>query len=321
MNKYSEILKTLIVVLFLNFTVSLLKITFGLLTGVLSVLSDGIHSFTDSLINIIGIISTRVAKRPPDEKHPYGYEKYETIATNIMAALTFLMGFEILKEGVSKILFHPKPEIKNVSLNIITLLITISINIITALYENRKGKKLKSEFLVADSLGTVSDIFVSLGVLIGILGIMKGFLFLDPFISIGIGIIILYNGFRILKETTGILVDISIIPPEEICKVVSQIPEVKFAHAIRSRGKKDAVYVDIHIGVEPHLTVETAHDVISHKVKEKLSENFPNIKYVNIHIEPDNEKARKRKGSVFKKKDKYAFDCEKIFIKQKKENI
>ena len=318
MEKGRDVLKVLMIVLFLNMSVSIAKILTGLITGMSSILADGIHSFSDAGINILGIISARVAQRPPDETHPYGYEKYETIATNIIIAICILLGFNIIKDGLIQLFRNIPKEVKHFSLGYLILTSTILINIITAIYERRKGNKLKSEFLIADSTETISDIFIYLGVITGVFFVSKGWRFFDSIISIVIGAFILYNSFKILKMTAQILCDTAVIPPEEICEVLSSFPEVKFAHGIRTRGKPDSVYAELHIGVCKDSTVEYAHDVISHKVKEALSKRFPQIKYISIHIEPDNEKARKREGSVFKNKDKYSFDCEEI-IKRRNE--
>jgi cation diffusion facilitator family transporter len=316
MDKGREVLKVLIIVLLLNLSVSIVKILVGLITGMNSILSDGIHSFSDAAINIMGVVSSKIASRPPDERHPYGYEKYETIATNIIIAICFLLGFNVMKDAFIQIFKNVPKDVQHFSLGYFTLVFTIVINIITAIYEGRKGKKLNSEFLIADSTETKSDIFVSLGVMIGIFLVSRGLIFFDSLISILIGTFIIYNSSKILKMTSQILCDTAVIPPEEICKVLSQFPEVKFAHGIRTRGKPDSVYAELHIGVHKDTTIEYAHDIISHKVKEALSKKFPQIKYISIHIEPDNEKARLREGSVFKKKDKYSFDCSKIIKKR-----
>jgi len=300
--KMKEKTSVLIITLILNVAVSIAKIVIGLIANLTSVLADGFHSLSDSFINIIGIFSIKLSNKKADKKHPYGYEKYETIATIIIGCICLLLAFEVLKTGIEKIV-NPGGYFKIITIAYFVMVGTIALNIITFLYEGRKGRQLKSELLVADARETKSDVLVSLAVIAGIFFISHGIAIADGVLTVIISLLVFRNSLQIFKDASLILTDTSIVSPERIEEVVMKHPEARFCHAIRSRGKPDAIYIDLHLGVDPDMTVEKAHDVVSHEVKLMLKKEIPGLKSVNIHIEPDNESGRQRKRSVFKEID------------------
>ncbi|RKZ21870.1 cation transporter [bacterium] len=307
MEKTGEILKAVKITFFLNFLVSLLKIVVGLFTNLLSLISDGIHSLSDAFINIVGFFSLKMAGRPPDEIHPYGYEKYETIAVVIIGAFSAIMGFEVMKTGIERLMMHAEVY-RSTLLGLYILGITVFINIITVFYEGGMGRKLKSDFLIADSRETRLDILTSIVIFIGIILIRMGVHYVDGILAIILSGIIFRNAYHIFKESAYILTDAAAIPPQEICKVVMKHPEVIFAHAVRSRGKEGAIYIQLHLGVDPNMTVKDAHDRVSHEVKQAIKEAFPGVRYVITHIEPATPEGIRRARKVFKE-DKYHNDC------------
>ena len=298
----NAILWVLVWTLLLNLASSLGKIIVGHFTGLLNVMADGMHSLTDAFVNVVGLVSIKLSGRPPDEKHPYGYGKYETIATLIIGSITFVLFVEILQLAVKKLLNPAAIEVHPVVYAV--MVGSLILNGITILYEGRMGRKLKSEFLVADCRETASDVCVSVGIIIALVLIARGWQWLDGLVTLGIALVVLRNSVTIFREAARILSDEAVLDPQEVIQAVETHPQVRWAHAVRSRGKPDvAVYVDLHIGVDPATSVEKAHDVISHEVKQLLSERFPGIKCVLTHIEPDNESARRRENSVFRYRD------------------
>ena len=291
----------LVVTGLLNLATALVKIIVGAWSGVLNVLADGLHSLTDSFVNVIGIVAIRVSGRPPSEKHPYGYYKYETLATLTVAGIMFILCYEVFVAGVETLL-HPS----SIEIHPITywaLVVSVALNLVTALYEGRMGRKLRRPFLVADARETFSDVFISMGLILAIFLIGRGWWWVDGVVSIAVSALIFRNALVVFKEATAVLVDQAVLNPAEVEAVVTSHPSVQWTHAIRSRGTEDAVYVDLHLGLDSTTSVEVAHDQVSHEVKQRLQDRFSNIRCVMIHVEPDSPTARDREHSVFRARD------------------
>ena len=298
-NKRIHVLK---VVLLGNLTICIGKIIVGILSGLLFIVADGIHSLSDTLTNFVGIFSLKLATRKPDEKHPYGYEKYETIGTLIVGCFCLFMAFEVMKESIS-LLLNPAESWSNIMMAYAMMSIGVIVNCFVYYYESRSGRKLGSDLLIADAKETKSDIFLSIAVILGIYLSDIGLLFINGLLTLLISLIIFRTAINIIKESSDVLTDINVVPREKIYNIVMSHPEVRFCHAIRSRGRPDSIFIDLHIGVDPMMPVEKAHDIVSHEIKLMLKNAIPGLKCVNIHIEPDNESARLRARSIFKKLD------------------
>ena len=297
-----EKISVLITTLILSVSMSAAKIAIGLIANLTSVLADGLHSLSDSFISIIGIFSIKQSGKKSDQKHPYGYEKYETIATIIAGCICLLFALEVLKTGIEKII-DPEGHLKVATVVYFVIVGTILVNMFIFFHEREKGKQLKSEFLVANARRARSHVLVSLTVIAGIFFINRGMAIVDGVLTVLISLLIFGSSLQIFKDASLILADTSIVPSSEIHEVVMSHPEARFCHAIRSRGKPGAIYIDLHLGVDPDITIEKAHDAIAHEVKLILKKEMPGLKSVNMHIEPDNESGRGRKRSVFKKMD------------------
>jgi len=304
-NNYLQIRKVLWITLFLNFIVSIVKLAIGFVFKINTLLADGLHSLSDSFVNIVGLIAVRFSQKKSDKIHPYGYEKYETIGSFVVVMIIFLLAFETFSLGINNLLSeNPQPEINLVVF--FSIIGTIIINLITTIYETRQGKKLRSEFLVADASETRSDIIISIGVMVGLILMMYTTLPLDGILPMIISVLILKNAWEIFKEVSDILTDSNVIDIKKVKEIVLSHPKVKFCHAIRSRGKPDAIFIDFHLGVEDNLSVKEAHDIVSHEVKLLLKERIDGIKSAFIHIEP--QSAVDRKKSVFVETDDYGYE-------------
>lgn len=285
----------------LNIIVSLLKIITGLATGLLNLVADGIHSGLDSLSNYIGIQAIKISKKPADENFPYGYSRFETAGVILICIFLGIAFVEIIHFAIERIL---KPE--PVSFGLPTFLVvgtSIAVNTFVAIFEKIKGKELASDFLEGDAEHTLSDIGISISVLIGLFLIKLGWTVFDPLITGVIAVFIFRSFWKNFTGAITILCDAKVLPEEEIKKLVTSIEEVKFCHAIRSRGRPDAFFLDIHIGVNPEMSVKVAHDEVSHRVKHALKSKYPALISANIQTEPDTEDARNRTRSVFKESD------------------
>ncbi len=283
MARLKKVRRVLLYTLFLNIAVASAKIIYGYETDSISMLSDGFHSFFDGTSNIIGLLGIWIASRPPDEDHPYGHRKFETLATVAIAVLIFAAGIEILREAYSRIETVPDIEVTYMSFVIMAMTLTINIGVMT--YETRKGRELKSDFLLADATHTRSDIFVSVSVVISLIAAKMGYPAVDVIAAIVITVLIARMGFSILKSATAVLTDSACISPDKIRKVVNGIKGIQDCHGIRTRGKEDFINIDLHVLVDPEINVREAHEV-AHSVEEAIKEKFPSVVDVVIHVEP-----------------------------------
>jgi len=278
--------RVLLVTLALNLAVVIGKFIAGFLAGSLSVISDAVHSSVDSLNNIVGLVIMKYATAEPDDEHPYGHAKFETLAAFAIAGFLFVTCYQIGVSAISRLL-NPSPEPPEVSfLTIGVMVVTIVINIFVTVYEQREGKRLKSEFLIADAVHTRSDVLVSFSVLIG-LGLVKiGYVWLDPIIALGIAVVIAWNGYKIFKTTVPVLVDAAPVPAEQIAELVTSVPGVHSAHDIRSRIQGGTMYVEMHLHMHPNIERDhiKAHD-LTEEIERKLEEQFGRV-IATIHVEP-----------------------------------
>jgi cation diffusion facilitator family transporter len=266
--------------------VAVIKILYGYKIESISMFSDGFHSLFDGASNVIGLVGIWIASRPPDKSHPYGHRKFETLSTIAIAVLIFFAGLEILKRAYMGL---KEPHVIDVTAaSFLVMALTLCVNIGVMTYERKKGRELKSDFLIADSLHTNSDIFVSLSVIVSLGAAKIGYPVVDVIAAVIIGILIMRMGYSILKSATPVLTDAARINPDEIKDLVNGIKGVHECHEIRTRGKEDSVCIDLHVLVDPETTTRESHDV-AHAVEEAIKKNFPSVTDVVVHIEPYQE--------------------------------
>ena len=259
------------------------KLILGYATGAVSVVSDGFHSLTDSASNIIGLVGLRAARMPPDQDHPYGHRKYETLAAGAIFIFLLLAVLEIGRTALVRLSAPTPPEVTWLSFAVMILTLVINVRIVR--YEAGAGHRLNSELLLADSMHTRTDVFATIGVLVSLTAVWLGFPLLDPIGGIAIAVVIAHTGYQIGRDTSRILSDRVVINEEQIRQVVMSVPEVLGCHQIRSRGTFDHVFLDLHVWFPADAPLRHAHEV-SHVVKDRLLETYPQIADAIIHIEP-----------------------------------
>lgn len=275
-------------ILGLNLGVAGLKLVYGQWTGTLSMWADGLHSMFDGASNVIGLIGMWAAANPPDDSHPYGHRKFETFAAFAISVFLFLACFRILESSITRLTAPSVPRVTWVSFAV--MLITIGVNLFVTRFEQRKSTELKSEILHADSMHTLSDVYSSLSVLIGLAAVQVGFPILDPIMAVVIAGFIGKTGFQILFETSRVLSDASCVDPRLVREIAMRIPGVKSCHSIRTRGLENHVFVDCHIQVQPEMTAERAH-LLVHEVEDRIKKEMTEVVDIVIHVEPDADHA------------------------------
>jgi cation diffusion facilitator family transporter len=271
-------------VLLLNLAVALAKIAFGYSSGAISILSDGFHSLTDAAANVVGLIGARAAGRPPDDDHPYGHRKYETVAASAVTLFLVVVVLEVLRNAFNNLTGRAaKTDVTLAGFAVMAA--TVAVNLFVVGYETREAARLSSELIQADATQTRGDIWTSLTVIVALIGTRLGLPILDPLAAIVVAGFIGYAGFQIAKTTTRILSDRIVISQQEIESAVMSVPGVIGCHEIRTRGSADHVFLDLHVWLPPEMPLTEAHD-LSHVVKDRVMARFPEIADAIIHIEP-----------------------------------
>lgn len=284
--------KVLLITLVLNLLVVVGKLVAGILAGSLSVISDAIHSSVDSLNNVVGLVVMRYATAEPDDEHPYGHAKFETLAAFAIAGFLFVTCYQIGLSAIKKLFSQESATIEVTTLTISVMLVTVAVNVFVAIYEKREGQRLQSEFLIADAIHTRSDILVSCSVLVGLILIKLGFVWLDPVVSLAVAAFIAWNGYQIFQATVPVLVDAAPVPPVRIAEVVEEVPGVHSVHDVRSRAQGGEMFVEMHMHVEEdaETDVATSH-AITEAVEQRLEDEFGKVT-ATIHVEPLPEETR-----------------------------
>jgi cation diffusion facilitator family transporter len=270
-------------VLVLNLAVAAAKLVLGYSTGAVSIVSDGFHSLTDSASNVMGLVGLRAARKPPDIDHPYGHRKYETLAAAGIFVFLLLVVVEVVRTAVSHLTGGEPARVT--AMSFVVMLVTLGVNLLVVRYEAGYGRRLRSELLMADALHTRSDVLTSIGVIVSITGVRLGYPVLDPLGGLVVAVFIARTGLEIARQTSPILADRVVLDEEEIRGVVMTVPEVVGCHQIRSRGSADHTFLDLHVWFSGATSLFEAHR-LSHVVKDRLMEKFPQIVDAIIHIEP-----------------------------------
>jgi cation diffusion facilitator family transporter len=165
-------------------------------------------------------------------------------------------------------------------------------------YEHREGRRLNSEFLIADAVHTRSDVFVSCSILTGLVFVRLGFVWLDSVMALFVAVVIAWNGYKIFKATVPVLVDAAPVRSEQISVIVENVPGVYSVHDIRSRGGSGRMFIEMHLHVLPEFERDhvATHD-ITEEIERRLEQEFGKVT-ATIHVEPLPPETREVIGSV-----------------------
>ena len=282
-DRYAQVVRVLVRVLILNLAVAFVKIALGTYTGAVSILSDGFHSLTDSASNVVALVGVSIAKRPPDENHPYGHRKYETIASLGILVFLIIVLVEVLTAAADRFLHGGTPRVFPAGIGLMAL--TLLVNLFVVRYESREGRRLHSEVLLADAKHTRSDVLTTGAVIGALLGVWWGVPILDPLAAILVAGFIGHACWGIAQEASRILSDEIVIAESDVRAVIATVPEVLGCEKIRTRGPSDYVFLDLHLWLDGDTPLVQAH-ATSHVVKDLLTARFPQLADVVIHIEP-----------------------------------
>lgn len=272
--------KVAILSILVNLVLTIGKILIGLFSKSASVLADGVHSSMDVISSGIGLIGIRIAKKPVDEKHPYGHYKFEVLSGLAITFLLFIAGLWMIYESYQGYL---NPQIPLFSYLAITIMLTsVILNFITSKIKIYYGKKENSLSLVSDGVHDKADVLASLAVLIGLF-IMPYWIYADSLLAFLLGLYIIKESFSLGKEATDSLLDVSAGKEiEDKIRTIAKNQKIKLSD-LKTQKKGSIVTANIEIEIAKNLSVEEASK-ISNKLKKELTNNIETLEYVAIQI-------------------------------------
>ncbi|WP_347004818.1 cation diffusion facilitator family transporter [Corynebacterium striatum] len=264
-----------------------LKVLAAMLTGSVGFLSDALESGVNLVAAVVGFIALRIAAKPADANHQFGHGKAEYVSALVEGAMIFVAAALIIYTSALRLL-NPQPlEQPGIGLALSTLASVL--NLAVGLLLLKAGKKYRSATLRADGHHLLTDVWTSVGVLVGIaLVALTDWLWLDPIVAFAVGINILWTGYKLLKESLSSLLSES-LPKEEHAELDARLTELEeeFGVLFTSRrtiasGRQRLVYLTMDVPGE--WTVLAAHD-IADRIEDNIDELFPGAE-VFIHVEP-----------------------------------
>jgi len=281
--KASGVRRALGGILVANLIVVVIKFTVGIDTNSLAVFGDALQSSVDAASNIFGIFVVRVASKAPDEDHPYGHSKFETLGALLIALFLVLSIFELVRGAMAR-LMSGAPSL-NVSSTALGLLVfTLLLNIGVVWYETHAARRLKSDLLLADALHTRTDVFITLGVLGGLALARAGLAWADPALGLIVAVLVGRAGYQILRRAIPSLVDERAFDQTTIQQEAEGVDGVVSAYAIRSRLAGDRRFAELTIAVDGGADVASAHR-IADQVEGRLKDSL-HLDEVTVHVEP-----------------------------------
>ncbi|MBM7660695.1 cation diffusion facilitator family transporter [Bacillus mesophilus] len=276
-----------------NIVLALIKGIVGVTSNSRALVADAVHSASDIAGSFAVYIGLRAAKQPPDEDHPYGHGKAESIAAIIVSVLLFLVGIEIGKSSVQSF-FHEISAPKMAA--VYAVVFSIIVKEWMFQYKYKLGKRINSDAIIVNAYEHRSDVFSSIAALVGISGAIIGgklglewMVYLDPVAGLVVALMIIRIAWKLGAESIHNTLDHVLHDEDtkELREIVIQVDGVKKIDALFAREHGHYVIVDLKISVDPYITVEEGHR-IGKNVKEKLLEHSQ-VQDVLIHVNPYNE--------------------------------
>lgn len=269
-----------------NTTLVILKIAVGLYTGAMSVLSEGIHSSIDLMASAVQYIAIKKGEKPPDKEHSYGHGKFENVSAGTESLLIIMVGFMLFIHALEATEHEKMPD--SVAIGVVIMIISIVVNLLVSSHMIKVAKKTASLALEADALHLRSDIWSSVGVLIGLILInITGFMWLDSVIALFVACIIIRAGVKLARQAFLELTDAA-LPDEQIVKIeniIREIPEVQGLHAMRTRQSGAVKMLDVHVLFDGSMHLSRVHAVCD-EIEERLHQNGFGTLDITIHPEP-----------------------------------
>ena len=280
----TRVRRALMVVLVLNALSAALKVSVGARTGALTVLGAALESVLDMMSNGVAILAVSVAARAPDDDHPYGHEKFETLGTLGIVCFLSITCFELLRQSVGELMAGQVMP-RATATDGLLLIASLAVNFSVVFYERRQARALSSTLLLADAAHTAGDILVTALAIASLVLSRLGYLYADAALGLLVALIIAWSGYQILRHSIPILVDARAVDAERLAEIVRTIPGVMGVRAARSRRTaSDHLFAEVTILVDGSTSVTDAHD-FTDEVERAIARELGTAEAI-VHVEP-----------------------------------
>lgn len=287
--RYRAVRKVTLIGSVLDFILGVAKILVGWLANSQALIADGIHSFSDLLTDFMVLYAAKHSHQEADETHPYGHGRIETLATVSLGMVLAGIGIGIAYGAIQRL---DEPDVLlefSVVAGLVALASVISKEWIYR-YTMAAARRLRSEMLMANAWHSRSDAFSSIVVMIGIAGVMLGHPYLDAVAAVVVAAMIAKIGFGLVRSSTRELIDTA-LEPEKVTAIrehIHAVNGVRSHHTLRTRKSAGNAFVDVHIQVDPRLSVSEGHQ-IGDAVRRRLIGQIDEVTDVTVHIDPEND--------------------------------
>jgi len=264
-------------------------------TGSMGLFSDALESFVNLFAALFALLMLHLSRKPADHEHEFGHGKAEYFSSAVEGALILIAAFTIIRSAVPRII-DPQP-LENISTGLLFSLLASLVNLLVGLVLINNGKKKKSLLVEADGRHLMTDVYTSVGVILGIILVeLTGWLIIDPVIAILVGLNIIYSGYRLIHRSARELMDAS-IPEDELERVTAYLDslgdrEIEY-HSLLTRMSGPRRFISMHLLVPGDWSVKRGHDCAD-EVEETIIAMFSEPVTVSTHIEPVEDPASMR---------------------------
>ena len=272
-----------------NILLTIFNFVVGILSGSTALVAEAAHTLSDVITSIITAIGFRIGLKPPDSEHPYGHGRAEPLVGLVIVVFLVFIAYEIISEAYSKLLLMGSLAPPDWTAALMAI-VGIAVNITMTRYMMNVGKKINSPAIMADAQHQKVDVFSCAAIVVGVVGSNMGLLILDPLVAVLIAVLVLKIAFDVGKENINNLM--GKVPSTdlivEITKAGTSVKGVKGMHDIKVNYMGPNASVDLHITVDPELSLRNAHK-IAHQVEKSVINRVDIVSIVYVHVCPEGE--------------------------------
>ena len=287
--RYQDIRKVTLVGAVVDLVLGVAKIIVGVFASSQALIADGIHSLSDLATDFLVLFAAKHAHREADDEHPYGHGRIETVATVVLGVSLVAVAVGISYDAVRRLmapelLLHPGwPAL------LVAVISVLSKELIYQ-YTARAARRLRSKMLHANAWHSRSDAISSIIVVVGVLATMLGYPTFDALAAVAVALMVAKIGWDLLWQSLQELIDTALDPErvEAIRETIMAVDGVRTCHMLRTRHSGSDALVDVHILVDPALSVSEGHQ-IGEAVRWRLIKTIDDVSDVTVHIDPEDD--------------------------------
>jgi len=287
--RYKAMKKVTLVGAAVNFVLASVQVLIGILGHSAALVADGIHTVSDLIGDFAVLLAAKEANKGADEDHPYGHGRIETLATVVLGTILIAVGIAIAISAVDK-LMNVDNIVQPESLTIVAAILAIVLKESLFHYTMKAAHETNSKMLEANAWHHRSDVFSSVIVLVGVIAALFGYVYMDVVAAFLVAILITRMGFKMAWESIQELADSSLEQDtvDKMKAVIAKVEGVRNLHMLRTRRMGGYALADVHIQVDPRLSVSEGHQ-ISEVVRYSLINTVKELDDITVHIDPEDD--------------------------------